>query len=84
VENAKFLVHDTRMKTVLDMGRLTQTEKLRAMEELWKDLTRSADDYPSPEWHGAVLREREEALKTGKDEFVSWEDAKKILRERTK
>lgn len=53
------------------------------MEELWEDLTRSADEYPSPEWHGAVLREREEALKTGKDEFVPWEDAKRILRERT-
>jgi putative addiction module component (TIGR02574 family) len=65
------------------MGRLTRTEKLRAMEELWEDLTRSADEYQSPEWHGAVLRERDEALKTGKDEFVPWEDAKRILRERT-
>jgi len=72
------------MNTVLDMGRLTQTEKLRAMEELWADLTRAADDYPSPEWHGAVLRERDEALKTGKDEFVPWEDAKRTLRERAK
>ena len=72
------------MKTVLDIGRLTRTEKLRAMEELWEDLARSADEYPSPDWHGAVLREREAALKTGKDEFVPWEDAKRILRERTK
>ena len=54
------------------------------MEELWEDLTRFGDEYPSPEWHGAVLQEREEALKTGKDEFVPWEDAKRILRERTK
>ncbi len=53
------------------------------MEELWEDLTRSADEYQSPEWHGAVLRERDEALKTGQDEFVPWEDAKRILRERT-
>jgi putative addiction module component (TIGR02574 family) len=67
---------------VLDIGRLTRTEKLRAMEELWEDLTRCADEYPSPEWHGAVLRERAEALKAGKDEFVSWEDAKRFLRER--
>ncbi len=54
------------------------------MEELWADLARSADEYPSPEWHGAVLREREEALKTGKDEFVPWKDAKRSLRERMK
>lgn len=72
------------MNTVLDIGSLTRTEKLRAMEELWEDLTQSEDEYPSPAWHGAVLREREEALKSGKDEFVPWEDAKRILRERTK
>ena len=72
------------MNTVLDMGRLTRTEKLRAMEELWQDLSRADDEYPSPEWHGEVLREREEALNSGEDAFVSWEDAKKILRERTK
>ncbi len=33
------------MDTVLDIGRLTRAEKLRAMEELWEDLTRSQDEY---------------------------------------
>ena len=71
------------MNTVLDMGRLTITEKLRAMEELWDDLTRSGEEYPSPEWHGDVLLKREEAVREGTDEFIPWEDAKRILRERT-
>jgi len=72
------------MNTILDMGRLTRTEKLRAMEELWQDLSKTDDEYPSPEWHGEVLREREAALNSGADEFVPWEDAKKTLRERTR
>lgn len=72
------------MNTILDMGRMTRSEKLRAMEELWQDLSRADDEYPSPEWHGEVLREREAALNSGADQFVPWEDAKKILRERTK
>lgn len=72
------------MNTVVDIGSLTRTEKLRAMEELWEDLTRFEDDYPSPDWHADVLREREEALKTGKDAFVSWAEAKKMLREKPK
>ena len=72
------------MNTVLDIGRLTRKQKLRAMEELWEDLTRSEEEYPSPDWHGDVLRDREEALKAGKDEFVPWEEAKRILRKRTK
>ncbi len=66
------------MNTVLDIGKLTRTEKLRAMEELWDDLSRPQEEYPSPEWHGEVLREREEARQAGKDEFVPWEDAKWI------
>lgn len=81
---AQTLRHSSPMDTVLDIGKLTRTEKLRAMEELWKDLSRPEDEYKSPEWHGDVLREREEAVQTGTDEFVSWEDAKRILRERTK
>lgn len=52
------------------------------MEELWADLTQTEDSYPSPDWHGDVLRERDNALKTGKDEFVSWAEAKRIIREK--
>jgi hypothetical protein len=72
------------MNTVLDIGSLTHTEKLRAMEELWADLTRNPEAYPSPDWHGDVLREREAALKAGTDEFISWEEAKTMLRESRK
>lgn len=54
------------------------------MEELWDDLSRSQDEYPSPDWHGEVLRAREEALNTGRDAFVPWEEAKAILRAKTK
>jgi putative addiction module component (TIGR02574 family) len=72
------------MSTVLDLGRLSRTEKLRAMEELWDDLSRSQAEYTSPDWHGNVLRAREKALKMGRDEFVPWEEAKAILRKKTK
>lgn len=54
------------------------------MEELWDDLSRSQDEYPSPGWHGEVLRAREEALAAGRDAFVPWEEAKAILRAKTK
>jgi len=72
------------MSTVLDLGRLSRTEKLRAMEELWVDLSRSQEEYPSPDWHGNVLRARENALKAGRDEYVPWEEAKAILRKKSK
>ncbi len=84
LEEAESLGYRAAMNTVIDLGKLTRAEKLRAMEELWEDLTRSAEDYPSPDWHGDVLRDRDEAFKAGKDEFVPWEEAKRELRERRK
>jgi hypothetical protein len=35
-----------------------------------------------PAWHGDVLRDREENIKTGRESFMDWEAAKKQLRER--
>lgn len=67
------------MNTVLDMGRLSRAEKLRAMEELWADLSRNADEYTSPAWHGDVLHVREADLKAGRDEFVPWVVAKQAI-----
>ncbi len=68
------------MKTVLDIDSLSRSEKLRAMEELWADLSRNADEYLSPGWHADVLQARDTALKAGQDEFVPWEVAKRLLR----
>ncbi|MCC5849701.1 MAG: addiction module protein [Verrucomicrobia bacterium] len=62
---------------------MTKIEKLRAMEELWEDLSRFDEEYPSPEWHGEVLQKRQDAVREGTDEFIPWEEAKRILRERT-
>jgi len=84
VETTPFVRHSNDMNKVLDIGKLTRAEKLRAMEELREDLSRPEDECPSPEWHSEVLREREEDLQAGTDAFVSWEDAKRILRERAK
>jgi hypothetical protein len=66
------------MNPVLDITKLTRAEKLRAMEELWEDLSRPEAEYESPEWHGEVLRAREVDVQAGRDEFVPWEAAKQI------
>ncbi len=72
------------MKTVLDLEKLTKAEKLRAMEELWQDLSEPDEEFESPAWHGEVLKERESRLREGKDEFIPWEDAKRELNKRRK
>ncbi|WP_044891629.1 addiction module protein [Opitutus terrae] len=70
------------MDAVLPLDQMTTAEKLRAMEILWADLTRKAESFESPAWHDAVLRERDQRVAEGKEAYVSWEDAKRDLRER--
>lgn len=70
------------MEAVLPLDQMTTAEKLRAMEALWADLSRNADDFESPAWHADVLRERDQRIAEGKESFVDWEEAKRQLRER--
>ena len=70
------------MEAILPLDRMTKEEKLRAMEALWADLSRDEAQIESPAWHGDVLRERAEAVKSGKETFTDWETAKKQLRDK--
>ena len=72
------------MQPVLPLDQMTREEKLRIMEELWTDLSRHESQFESPAWHGDVLRERAEAVKSGKETFLDWEEVKKQLRNRKK
>ena len=69
------------MQATLPLDRMTREEKLRAMEELWADLSRDEAQFESPAGHGDVLRERVQAVKSGKEAFMDWETAKKKLRD---
>lgn len=68
------------MEATLPLDKMTVAEKLRAMEMLWADLSRNEAQIESPSWHGDVLRDREARVKSGEEEFMDWEAAKKQLR----
>ena len=72
------------MAITLPLDQMTTEEKLRAMEALWADLTRRPEEFESPAWHEAVLREREERIKLGQETFIDWQAAKQELRDRQK
>lgn len=67
------------MNVTLPLPEMTRTEKLRAMEELWDDLCHSAEELPSPAWHGEVLAERAKRVEAGQAEFRPWEAVKARL-----
>ena len=65
--------------TLLPISEMSTGEKLQAMEELWAELTRNADAYDSPAWHGDVLRERDRRVAEGRETYMKWEDVKREL-----
>jgi hypothetical protein len=68
------------MNATVDLQQMTVPDKLRLMEDLWRNLSQNEADLPSPDWHGTVLAERERKLASGADSLVDWESAKKQLR----
>lgn len=52
-----------------------------ALEALWEDLARNENEFASPAWHQEELAATEERVKSGTEQFVEWEQAKKTLRE---
>jgi hypothetical protein len=66
--------------TVETMRQLPRAEKLKLLEALWEDLSRSDSELESPAWHEQELAETERRLLEGKEQVVDWETAKKTLR----
>ncbi len=69
--------------TTLPIKTMTKLEKLRAMEELWTDLTFDEIGYETPDWHLAELERTEVEISAGRVSFLDWEEAKKSLRSKT-
>ena len=68
------------MSATVDLRQMSVPDKLRLMEDLWRDLSQNEQVIASPEWHGDVLAERERKLASGEDILLDWETAKLQLR----
>ncbi len=68
------------MQVTLPLEQMSTAEKLQVMESLWADLSRHEHQFESPAWHEQVLRERDEALRAGRETPMDWETAKARLR----
>lgn len=62
---------------------MTVAEKIDVVNRIMDDRSRNSASVPVIEWHGDVLRQRAEALSSGKDKFISLEEAEKRIREKT-
>jgi hypothetical protein len=60
---------------------LTRTDKLRIIEQLWDELSRSPEEINPPKWHADALREAEHAVENGEADFEDWNQVKDRLRQ---
>ncbi len=70
------------MSNCIEIQNLSKEEKLRVMEAIWEDLSKDDDQIESPDWHLQVLQETDQRLRSGQENIVDWQDAKKELRKR--
>lgn len=70
------------MNIELPLKDMSLADKLRAMEDIWSDLSRESSGFSPPDWHGDVLRERHEKLATGEIGISDWSEAKKRIQKR--
>jgi hypothetical protein len=57
-------------------NKMSQNEKLRAMEALWDALTHGESEPPSPTWHEEILASRRAKMEAGEATFVTLEELK--------
>jgi putative addiction module component (TIGR02574 family) len=64
--------------------RLSLSQKLEAMELIWKSLASDAEQVASPRWHKTVLESRLAKVEAGKGKFLTIAQLKKRLAKRSK
>ena len=67
------------MDVPLPLEKMSTEDKLRAMELLWENLSRTPSDVPSPSWHRDVLEAREKRIREGQEKFIPWDEARQGL-----
>lgn len=78
------IVEEKGMELPLSLEKMSVSEKLRALEQIWEDLCRTPENIPSPSWHDDVLRAREKRAREGASDFNDWKDAKQRIRDSVK
>jgi len=72
------------MAFAIPLGKMTNPEKLRVIEEIWDDLQRAPKEVPSPSWHGDVLRARAARVRQRASVYGDWKEAKRRIREKVR
>jgi len=64
----------------LPLKDMSLNEKFMVIEMIWDDICHHSADFPSPDWHESILKERDKKIASGEDKLIDWEVAKKQMR----
>jgi putative addiction module component (TIGR02574 family) len=60
--------------------KMSVTQRLQAMDQLWDSLNRSGEQIPSPDWHQDVLADRKARAQSGEAKFLTLDQLRSRLR----
>ena len=60
------------MIATLPLKEMNLSEKFMAIEMIWDDIIHNSANFPSPEWHADVLKERDAKIKYWEDKLIDW------------
>ena len=63
-----------------EIERMSVTERLQAMDQLWDSLNRYGEEIPSPDWHQHVLADRKARAQRGEAKFLTLAELRSRLR----
>jgi hypothetical protein len=75
-------MQESHMHATIPLDRMSASDKLLAIEEIWADLSRVPEDVPTAAWHADVLRAREQRIREGRSSFLDIAEAKIAVRAR--
>ncbi len=67
------------MRLELPLNTMSVGEKVQLLEQVWDNLCHQSGDVRSPEWHAAILNERQKQIEDGRMSVSSWSEAKDRL-----
>ncbi len=72
------------MQEVLKLNKMSVSEKLHVINQIWESLEPDSEKVPSPEWHKNILSNRIEKVKNGTAKFKSFDIVKQELQSKFK
>ncbi len=68
------------MGQVLDLHKMSVTERIMMLNEIWQSLETENKNFESPKWHEEVLQSRQKKVENGTVYFKSFETVKQELK----